>query len=370
MNNIRIVLCAFVLLLTACSEQKKVKREGQAQYKTMVVSKSDQTLVSPYTARLTGRQIVEVRPQVSGNITKICINEGDQVTKGQTLFIIDQVPYRAALEVAEANVKTVEAKLATAQMEYDSSKTLRNNQVISDYEVQQKLHALNEAKAAVSLAKAQLVSARNNLSYTVVKSPVSGSASMIPYHVGALVSSSIAQPLVTVADDHEVYAYFSLTETQAIDLVQHYGSITHFIEQAPSVQLRLANGTVYEQQGRINAMSGTIDSQTGAVSLRAVFPNARRLLRNGSSGTVLLPTQKKHCIVIPQTATYELQNRMFVYRVIDGKAKATPVEVFRLNNGHDYIVEKGLSEGDVIVSEGAGLIKDGTEIKGKGKREK
>ena len=147
MNNIRIVLCVFVLLLIACGGQQKGKSDGKAQYKTMRVSKSDQTLVSPYTARLTGRQIVEVRPQVSGNITKICINEGDQVTKGQTLFIIDQVPYQAALEVAEANVKTVEAKLATAQMEYESSKTLKAGQVISDYEVQVKLHALNEAKA-------------------------------------------------------------------------------------------------------------------------------------------------------------------------------------------------------------------------------
>lgn len=372
MNHLKIILLFVAILLTACGEQKKGKREDQAQYKTMVVKKSDQTLVSPYTARLTGRQVVEVRPQVSGCIHQICFKGGQRVVKGQTLFIIDQVPYQAALEVAKANVNTAKAKLATAQMEYESSQTLRSNQVISDYEVQQKLHALNEAKAALSLTLAQEENARNNLSYTVVRSPMSGATSMIPYDVGALVSSSISVPLVTVTEDERIFAYFSITESQALDLIQRYGSMPEFVSKAPAVKLQLANGTVYEQEGHLDSMSGTIDEQTGAVQLRAIFNNDRLLLRNGGSATVLLPTHKKGCIVIPQTATYELQNRMFVYRVVDGKAKATPVEVFRLNNGHDYIVEEGLSEGDVIVSEGAGLIKDGAEIKkseGRRKRE-
>ena len=181
------------LLLTACqSEQGKKERGDQVQYRTMTVNRSDQTLVSEYSARLTGRQIVEIRPQVSGIITRICINEGQQVTKGQALFVIDQVPYQAALEAAQASVA-------------------------------------NEAKAALAQAKAQERNARNNLSYTEVKSPVSGSASMIPYHVGALVSSNISEPLVTVADDHEMYAYFSVTENQPIDLIQQYGSIDQFI---------------------------------------------------------------------------------------------------------------------------------------------
>jgi len=363
MNNLKIILLLVAMLLTACGEQKKGKREDQAQYKTMVVKKSDQTLISPYTARLTGRQVVEVRPQVSGCIHQICFKGGQRVTRGQTLFIIDQVPYQAALEVAKANVNTAKAKLATAQMEYDSSQTLRNNQVISDYEVQQKLHALNEAKAALALTLAQEENARNNLSYTVVRSPMSGATSMIPYDVGALVSSSISVPLVTVTEDERIFAYFSITESQAIDLIQRYGSMAEFVSKAPALRLQLANGTIYEQEGHLDSMSGTIDDQTGAVQLRAIFNNDRLLLRNGGSATVLLPTHKKGCIVIPQTATYELQNRMFVYRVVDGKAKATPVEVFRLNNGHDYIVEKGLSEGDVIISEGAGLIKDGTEMR-------
>ena len=352
------------LLSTACDSEKGKKERGdQAQYRTLTVQRSDQVLTSEYSARLTGRQIVEIRPQVSGNITRICINEGQQVTKGQTLFIIDQVPYQAALEVAKASVATAQAKMETARMEYEGSLTLKTEQVVSDYTVQTTLNALNEAKAALTQAKAQELNARNNLSYTVVRSPVSGSASMIPYHVGALVSSSISEPLVTVADDHQMYAYFSVTENQTIDLIQQYGSIEQFIKLAPEVELRLSNGSTYPQKGRINAVSGTVDASTGAVSLRATFPNANHLLHNGGSGSVVVPTHRKDCIVIPQEATYELQNRVFVYRVIDGKTKATPIEVFRLNNGKEYIVEQGLNEGDVIIAEGAGLLRDGIEIK-------
>lgn len=357
------IFLAAMALLASCSDKQKKGREDAVQYQTTVVGRSDQTLVSTYTARLTGRQIVEIRPQVSGNITRICINEGQHVSKGQTLFVIDQVPYQSALQVAQANVETAKAKLATAQMNYESSQQLKAGQVISDYTVQTSLNALNEAKAALTLAKAQEVNARNNLSYTVVKSPVDGSASMIPYHVGALVNSNISEPLVTVADDREMYAYFSITENQVISLIEQYGSMADFIRQSPEVELLLSNGKKYAHKGRIDAVSGTVERSTGAVTLRATFPNAQRLLHDGGSATVLLPTQKQGCIVIPQEATYELQNRVFVYRVEGGKTKATPVEVFRLNNGREYIVEQGLNEGDTIIAEGAGLLKEGVEVK-------
>ena len=358
-----IFLAAFALLSYSCTQPQKKEHGEQGVVKTMKVTRSDQTLKSQNTARLTGRQIVEIRPQVSGTITRICINEGQQVRKGQALFIIDQTPYRAALQVARANVETAQAKLTTARMEYESNKKLMAGQVISDFSVQTSLNALNEAKAALSQARAQELNARNSLSYTVVRSPVNGSASMIPYHVGALVSSSIAEPLVTVADDQEMYAYFSITENQSLDLIQQYGSLSQFLKQATEVELKLSNGSIYPQLGRINAVSGTVDTQTGAVSLRAVFPNPQHLLHNGGSATVILSTKRQGCISIPQEATYELQNRVFVYRVVDGKTKATAIEVMRQNNGREYIVERGLEAGDVIVSEGAALMKDGMEVR-------
>ena len=356
-----IVALAAVLLATSCSEEKGKKHDA-AQYQTLVVSRKDMTLERQYSARMTGRQIVEVRPQVSGCITRICINEGESVHKGQTLFVIDQVPYRAALEVAVAARKSAEARLATARLNFENETRLQQGNVVGDVSVVTMRNALSEAEAALAQAKAQELNARNNLSYTEVKSPVSGVASMIPWHVGSLVGSNISEPLVTVADDTEMYVYFSISENQALDLIAQYGSIAEFISKAPAVTLRLNNGREYDQKGRVSAVSGTVDAQTGAVTLRATFPNAGGLLHNGGSATVVVPTHRTDCIVIPQEATYELQNRSFVYRVVNGKTKATPIELFPQNNGQEYIVESGLSEGDTIIAEGAGLLKEGVTI--------
>jgi membrane fusion protein (multidrug efflux system) len=353
---------AILLLISSCGEEKQ-RAHDNARHKTMVISRKDMSLERQYSARLTGRQIVEVRPQVSGCITRILTNEGEAVRKGQTLFVIDQVPYRAALEMAVAARKSAEARLATARMNYENESRLQEGHVVGDVSVATMRNALQEAEAALAQARAQEVNARNNLSYTEVKSPVSGVASMIPWHVGSLVGSNISEPLVTVADDSEMYVYFSISENQSLDLISQYGSISEFIAKAPAVSLRLSNGQEYAQKGRISAVSGTVDSQTGAVTLRATFPNSGHLLHNGGSATVVLPTHRRQCIVIPQEATYELQNRSFVYRVINGKTKATPVTLFSQNNGKEYIVEQGLNVGDTIIADGAGLLKDGVAVK-------
>lgn len=356
------IVCLALWLICACAEETK-KSPDNAHYKTLVVGKQDMTLQHQYTARLTGRQIVEVRPQVSGCITHILTEEGQAVKKGQTLFIIDQVPYRAALEVATATRKSAEARLATARINYENELQLQQSGVVSDVSLETKHNVLLEAEATLEQAKAQEVNARNNLSYTEVKSPVSGVASMIPWHVGSLVSSNISEPLVTVADDSEIYAYFSITEGQALNLIAQYGSLDSFIAGTPEVSLRLASGQAYNEAGHVSAVSGTVDARTGAVTMRATFPNSNHLLRNGGSATVIVPTHRTDCIVIPQEATYELQNRIFVYRVVDGRTKSTPIEVHRQNNGREYIVEQGLTAGDTIIAEGAGLMKEGIEIR-------
>ena len=358
----KIIICSILCLtlFSACKESAQQTAGGK--YTTLTVEKSDRILENEYTASVQGRQFVEIRPQVSGIITEICINEGDAVKKGQTLFIIDQVPYKAALETAVANVKSAESQLATAKLDAESREELYKANVVSEYDLQTARNTLAAAEAALAQAKAEEINARNSLSYTEVKSPVDGSASMIPYRVGALVSSSIAQPLVTVSDDAQVYIYFSMSENQIIDLIQHYGSLRKAIEQMPEIEFRLSNGTLYGHAGRVDAISGTVDASTGAVSLRATFDNPEKLLRNGGNGTVIVPTALTDCIVIPQSSTYEIQDKKFVYKVIDGKTESFPIEVFRLNNGTEYVVESGLEVGDIIIAEGAGLLRDGIAV--------
>lgn len=359
------ILLTLLAGMSAISCKKGASERETVTYRTIAVVQEDRTLKSEYTARLEGCQVVEVRPQVNGLITRICIGEGQKVCKGQVLFIIDQVPYKAALAEATANVESAKAKLATAQLNMESTQILRKKNVVQDYDLSTARNELAAAKAALAQARAQEMNARNNLSYTEVRSPVNGVAGMINYRVGSLVSSSIQEPLVTVSDDNRIYAYFSLSEGTVISLTEQYGSIDGFIKQMTDVELRMADGKMYTEKGHISAVSGIVNKNTGSVVLRADFPNQKNILREGGSGTVIVPTKLTKSIVIPQGATYELQNRTFVYKVIDGKAQSTPVTLYRLNNGTEYIVEKGLKPGDIIIAEGAGLMKDGTSVSGK-----
>lgn len=348
-------------LLTACTQSAGTSQEGG--YKTMTVKKENRLLTNSYSAVVKGRQSVEIRPQVSGTITDICVKEGAKVQKGQMLFVIDQVPYQAALQTAVANVKSAEAAVATARLTSDSKEELFKEKVVSDFDRQTARNSLLEAEASLAQAKAAETNARNDLSYTVVRSPVNGVAGMSSYRVGALVNSSITTPLLTVSDDEEIYVYFSLTENQILSLVRQYGSVEKALADMPKVSLLLSDGTTYAHEGTVDAISGTIDTETGAISLRAVFPNPEGMLRNGSTATLVLPYTKNDVMVVPQEATFEIQDKVYVYKVNkEGKAESAQVTVFPLNNGQEYIVESGLQEGDVIVAEGAGLIQENTQI--------
>lgn len=348
--------------LSIASCKSRTVEEETSDYKTLTVKLENRTLMQGYSARLDGQQVVEVRPQVSGLITRICIDEGQKVRKGQVLFVIDQVPYQAALAEATANVKSAEANLATAKLNLESTEVLREKNVVQDYDLNAARNELAVAEAALAQAQAQEMSARNNLSYTEVKSPVDGVASMIAYRVGALVSSSISEPLVTLSDDSNVYAYFSLNESQITSLTEQYGSLDEFMKRMEDVELQMAGGRMYGEKGHISAVSGIVTTGTGTVVLSADFPNDRGLLRSGGSATVMVPTTLARVVVIPQSATYELQNKTFVYKVVNGKAQSAPVTLYRLNNGTEYVVEEGLQPGDVIIAEGAGLVKEGVNV--------
>lgn len=278
------------------------------------------------------------------------------------LFVIDQVPYKAALQKAMATVATAEANEANARQTWEGKKQLFQDRVISDFELNTAQNEYKSAKAALQQAKAELTDAENNLSYTEVRSPVDGYAGMTSFRIGALVSSSTAEPLINVSDNSEMYVYFSLTEKQVLSLTRQCGSLDAALKSFPEVSLLLNDGTVYEKKGKVDAISGIIDKTTGTVRLRAKFDNSGRRLMSGGQANVIVPYERKQCIVIPQEATYEIQDRIFVYKVVDGKAVSTPIEVFEINDGAEYIVESGLQTGDVIVAEGAGLLKEGTVV--------
>ena len=339
---------------------------GPAEYAVMTIATTDREIPINYSATIRGRQDIAIYPQVSGTIFELCVNEGQTVSKGQPLFIIDQVPYKAALQTAEANVAAAKAGVATAQLTYDSKKELYAKNVVSQYDLLTAENTLLTAKAQLAQAEAQRVNAANNLSYTVVKAPANGVVGTLPYRVGALVSASISKPLTTVSDNSDVYVYFSMTENQLLNLTRQYGSIANTLKNMPDVRLVLNDGSVYDRTGRIESISGVIDTSTCSVQLRAVFPNADGLLHSGGAGSVIVPNIHKDCVVVPQVATFELQNKVYVYKVEDGKATSSMIDVEKINNGREYIVKSGLTPGDVIVAEGVGLLREGTPIVVKG----
>lgn len=355
-----LILTCILVLVTSCKEQKS--QTASSDYKTQKVTLSDRTVYSTFSATIQGKQDVGVYPQISGLITAVLVKEGAAVKKGQTLFIIDQVPYKAALRTAKANVEVAEASVATAKMTVDSKEELFKENVVSQFDLQTARNSLRSANATLAQAQAELLNARNNLSYTVIKSPVDGIAGMSSYRVGDLVSSSMSSPMISVSDNSEMYAYFSMTEKQILALSRQNGSLTDALKAMPEVKLLLSDGSEYQEKGHIDAISGMIDTSTGSVTLRAVFPNSKNILRSGSTGNIKFPYTKKNCMVIPQTATYELQDKVFVYKVVDGKTQSTQVKVFEVNDGKEYIVESGLKMGDVIIAEGAGLLSNGISV--------
>lgn len=354
-----IALC--LSLLAACKQDPNgAKREES--YPLLTLKPENRELTVRYSAVIEGMQDVEVRPQVSGTITRACVEEGACVHKGQVLFIIDQVPYRAALQKAEASVATAEANEAIARQTLEGKELLYRDNVISDFELRTAQNNYKSVCAALRQAQAERTEAANNLSYTEVKSPVDGYAGMTSYRVGALVGPTMTKPLITVSDNSQMYAYFSMTEKQVLNLTAQHGSLDKALTTFPEVSLELNDGTTYELKGKVDVISSIIDKTTGSISVRASFSNPDKRLMSGGTVNVIIPYWKENCIVIPQEATYDIQNRIFAYKVVDGKAVSSAIQVFGINDGKEYIVESGLQIGDIIIAEGAGLLKEGTVV--------
>lgn len=359
---VQTALLSSMLFLSSCGNKSPEVNERQ-KFPALQVSSASVEILESYSASIQGRQDIDIYPQVSGTVSQLYVQEGQKVQKGEVLFIIDQVSYRAALRKAMANVHAAQAQVATARMEYDSKKKLFQENVVSDYDLSAAENALAVAKAGLEQARAEETDARNNLSYTEVRSPSDGVVGTLPYRIGALVNPSMSVPLTSVSDNSQMHVYFSMTENQLRNHIRQYGSLDETIKNMPLIELRLNDGSVYKEKGKIESISGIIDRQTGTVSVRSVFPNENRLLLSGGIGSIIIPHKENKAIVIPQNATYEMQDKIIAYKVSkEGLVSATELSVEKLNNGKDYIVRSGLADGDVIVTEGVGLLQDGMKI--------
>ena len=356
------LLFALIITLVSCKDSKNDGLQ-QAVYTVQIITPENRTLESFYPTTIQGRQDVDVFAQITGKIIKVCVTEGQTIKKGQTLFMIDPVPFQAAYNTAKANVNEARTQLATAQMNYQANKKLYDAKVIGGVEYRTSQYTLAQVQAVLEQRLAELQSASNNLTYTKVVSPSDGVVGTLPYHAGSLVSASMQQPLTRVSDNQEVWAFFTMNETQLLSLIEQYGSKEKALAAMPDVTLQLSNGKRYPVPGRITNISGLIDQATGSVTLKAVFHNKNGMLYSGFTGNVCIPSINKRSIVVPQSSTYEMQDKRFIYKVVGGKAIATPIIVLPNSNGKEFIVTSGLKPGDMIVSGGIANIKDGMEIK-------
>lgn len=359
------LIAGVAVVLASCGGGQQQQQMPVPQIATMTVEYGNSELESAYPVTIKGRTDIAIRPQVSGFITKVHVDEGQQVRKGQILFTLDQVQYQAAVDAAQAAIRVAESAVNTAQLTADNKRRLYDKNIISEYEWQMADNQLKQAKAQLASANAQLVTAQKNLAYTVVTAPSDGVIGSIPNREGSLASPSSMEPLTTVSDNSEVYAYFSLNEKDILGMTDNGArSLNSSVDAMPPVSLRLANGEIYPEKGKVATVSGVIDNTTGAATVRALFNNPSGMLRSGSTGSVLIPNSFEKVIIIPQSATSELQNIRFAYVVNDSnKIVATPIQVSPISDGKNFIVVSGLEVGQRIAVEGVGTsVRDGITI--------
>lgn len=332
----------------------------------MTVEPRSTTLYIDVPATVMGKQNVEIRPMIDGYIEAITVDEGAWVKSGQRLFKIKAPQYEQEVRTAEAGIKTAEADVSSARMSVDKVKPLVDKDIISEYELQAAQFTLESKLAALAQARATLANAKTNLSYTSISSPSDGVIGSLPLKIGSLVTPSMAEPLTTVSNIEEVHAYFSVNEKIVLNMTRDIAGNTfqEKLAKMPEVTFLMADGQPYELKGHVQAASGLINTQTGSSNFRATFPNPRGLLRSGASGQVRLPRPLTAALLVPQSASYELQGKHFVYVVQTGdKIHAAEVAVAPTPQGQYYVVQRGLQPGDRVVLDGLQSLKEGTVIK-------
>jgi membrane fusion protein (multidrug efflux system) len=362
---VSVILVAAAVYLSGCNEAQGTQTAPPPQaLPVLSINNSPATTYLTYSASIEGKTNVEIRPQVSGYLEKIYVEEGAYVTAGQQLFKINDRPYDAQLHNSEANIEAAKANMEKASIEVHRLQPLVDNKVISDVQLKAAQAAYDAAKAQVSQAEAESNNAGINLGYTLVKAPVSGYIGRIPFKVGALVGKGEAQPLTVVSDVKEVYAYFGMSENDFLKFTSEVPgkSINEKIRALPPVELQLADKSIYGSKGKIELMEGQFDRNIGAITFRATFPNTEGLLRSGITGQVRIPQVNSGLLSVPQTSTYEIQDRIFVFALGDSnKVVSKQLHIIGKTTNY-YLVDKGVQAGDKIVFAGMDRLQDGAVI--------
>lgn len=348
-------LAAIAATLVSCGGGGGRPTFGDNEFPVVTVGTSSADMQTTYPAAIKGVQDVEIRPKTQGFLTQINVKEGQTVSAGQVLFVIDNETYQAQVRQAQAAVNAATQQRNTAKLTYDNAQQLHEKKVIGDYELQTSKNTYESAQAQLAQAQAALASAKEALSYCYVKSPAAGVVGTLPFKKGALVSAS--NVLTTVSNISSMEAYFSVTEKDAM-VISQTG-----LDKIPAVKLQLADGTMYPLDGTVTKMSGVIDATTGSVQLIAAFPNPEKILKSGATGNIIIPRVSTDAIIIPQACVSEVQNKKFVYTLgKDNKVKYTEIKVDPQNDGMNYIVTEGLKTGDKYVTNGITKLTDGMEI--------
>lgn len=368
---------ALALGMSACGVDMPV--ETQSSFETMTIKKQDIEVPIKFSAKMKGQADVTITPQVSGQLMKICVTEGQQVSRGTVLFVIDQRNAQHEVQAAQANLQAAQANLQaaiaaqnSARLEYESNKNLFDKKIVSSYMLENSLNAykqaqaaVGQAKAAVSQAQATVSHAKVNLSFCTITSPVAGVIGEIPVFAGDQVTPMTQ--LTVVSGNRMMEAEFSISESileaQMADSAYKHGDKEKLLPLLPDVTFIMKNGTVYEHKGRVTSITGVLDASTGTLACKATFPNNEGKLFSGVQGNVVLPFNEKDVIVIPENAVVRLQDKSLVYKVkADSTAVAADVKIVQTGNGKDVIVISGLNVGDKIVTEGANNVQEGQKV--------
>jgi len=364
---VAIVLIIVSFVLYACNSSSGNPGAYQMPPQVLpVITVADMpaTTYQEFTASLQGRKDIEIRPQVDGYLDKIYVDEGAHVRKGQPLFHINDRPYREQLNNAKASLAAAKANLASAQINVSKLTTLVQNNVISDVQLKSAQASYDAAAASVTQAQAVVQNAQINLGYTLITAPVDGYIGKIPLKTGSLVGTTTAEALTVLSETKEVYAYFSLSENDFIQFKNQFpgNTIEEKIKGMPPVELVLADNSVYPEKGKVEIAEGQFSKTTGTINFRATFPNTHGILRSGNTGKIRIARALGNSILVPQEATYELQDKVFVFALGDSnKVTGKPITIAG-TSGNYYLVQSGLNVGEKIVYTGLDRLRDGAVI--------